>query len=286
MAPSVLVLAMAGALGTAAASILIRQGLRGSNPYTGFWINLAVGAAGLWAAVLVFGPMGPAEPAGLALFVLSGLIGTMGGRLLRFISIETVGASVSTAMVSLTPFISTGLAILLLGEHVTLPILLGTVVIVLGTILLSASGPHQGFRPGRLVLPFFSAACFGVVAVLRKVGLGQTGPLLGFAVNVTTALVAFTVYLAISGQRGAMACRGRSLPYFIAAGVAENGGVFLGLLALRLGTVSAVTPLSAAAPIFVLLMSPLFLRGVEPLTARVVLGTLSIVLGVYLISAL
>ncbi len=48
----------------------------------------------------------------------------------------------------------------------------------------------------------------------------------------------------------------------MAAGIAENLGVFL-ILALGLGTVSVVTPLAATAPIFVLVMSPLFLRGVE-----------------------
>jgi drug/metabolite transporter (DMT)-like permease len=39
------------------------------------------------------------------------------------------------------------------------------------------------------------------------------------------------------------------------------------------------------SPIFVLLLSFLFLRGIERLTARVVVGTVLIVLGVYLITA-
>ena len=49
---------------------------------------------------------------------------------------------------------------------------------------------------------------------------------------------------------------------------------------------SVVTPLTATAPIFVLLLSPFLLRGVEILTSRVVVGTLLIVGGVYLITAL
>ena len=49
---------------------------------------------------------------------------------------------------------------------------------------------------------------------------------------------------------------------------------------------SVVAPLAGTAPIFVLVMSVLFLRGVETLSARVVLGTLLTVLGVYLITAL
>jgi drug/metabolite transporter, DME family len=98
--------------------------------------------------------------------------------------------------------------------------------------------------------------------------------------------VAFTIFLLASGNRQAMVPRGRSLAYFIAAGVAENAAVFLGLVALNLGTVSVVAPLSSTAPIFVLVMSFFFLRGVERVSGRVVLGTLLMVLGVYLITAL
>jgi drug/metabolite transporter (DMT)-like permease len=50
--------------------------------------------------------------------------------------------------------------------------------------------------------------------------------------------------------------------------------------------VSVVTPLTATMPIFVLFMTFAFLRGVERLTTRIVLGTILIVLGVYLITAL
>ena len=45
-------------------------------------------------------------------------------------------------------------------------------------------------------------------------------------------------------------------------------------------------PLTATTPIFVLLLSPFFLKGVEVLTARVVAGALLIFLGVYIITAL
>jgi len=164
-------------------------------------------------------------------------------------------------------------------------IVLGTVVIVLGTVLLSAGGRRVGLRPAHLALPLLSAACFGVVAILRKVGLGQMGAVAGSAVNVSTALVAFTAFLLASGNRHAMRCRGRSLALFVAAGIAENAAVFLNVVALGLGTVSVVAPLYGSAPIFVLLLSFLFLRGVEIPGARVILGTLLIVVGVGLITA-
>jgi len=83
-----------------------------------------------------------------------------------------------------------------------------------------------------------------------------------------------------------MVCRGRSLVYFAAAGVAENVGVFLVVLALSVGTVSVVAPLASVSPIFVLVLSFFFLRGIEMLNRRIVVGTLLIVSGVYLLTAL
>jgi DME family drug/metabolite transporter len=286
MPRAVYVLALVAAFSSAGATIFIRQGLRGSSPFVGFWINLAVGTVALWTAVLATGGVGHVSPTGVALFALAGLIGTVGGRLLRFVSIERVGASISAALTNLNPLISSGLAILLLGEQVTVAIVAGTVVIVLGTSLLSGGGRRIGVRPAQLVLPILSALCFGVVAILRKVGLSHMPAVTGTAVNVSTALIAFTAFLLASGNKDAMMCRGRSLAHFIAAGITENAGVFLNVVALGLGTVSVVAPLYGSAPIFVLLLSYFFLRGVEILSGRIVAGTVLIVLGVYLITAL
>jgi len=45
-------MALAGAVCSALATILIRQGLRHGNFYVGFWINVVVGVVGFWTAVV------------------------------------------------------------------------------------------------------------------------------------------------------------------------------------------------------------------------------------------
>ena len=52
-------LALASAFCSAIATIMIQRGLRTSNFYAGFWINVVVGTIGLWSAVALFVP--PAE---------------------------------------------------------------------------------------------------------------------------------------------------------------------------------------------------------------------------------
>jgi uncharacterized membrane protein len=284
--PLVPTLALSAAFLSAAATILIRQGLRGSDPYTGFWINCMVGVAGLWLCVLFTGGLGEISTRGVLLFAAAGLIGTIGGRLTRFLAISKVGASVSAAVINLTPLIATIFAIVLLGERVTLPVIVGTVVIVTGTVLLSVSGLSLGFKPWMILFPLAAAPCFGIVQVIRKIALGGIGPVAGTAVNLTTALIAFSAIMIASNHRGIYKVRGRALAMLILAGVAENLGVFLTIIALRHGAVSVVTPLTAAAPIFVLLFTPFFLKGVEVLTTRVVIGTVLIVAGIYVITAM
>jgi len=286
MTISVPALALASALCSALATILISRGLLRYGPYTGAWVNLAVGTACVWIAVMLGGGVGRPTLAGVAYFALAGLIGTFGGRLLRFISIETVGASMSAALINLSPLIASVLAIIILGEQVTPPVVIGTLVIVAGTTLLSAGGRSTGIRLIALLLPLTSAACFGVVAILRKIGLMGMTAVFGFAVNVTAALVAYTAFLIATRQGTQMFCRGQSLVYFMLAGVAENVGVFLLLEGLSRGTVSIVAPLASVSPIFVLALSFFFLRGIDILNQRIVLGTLLIVSGVYLITAL
>ena len=277
-------MALTSALCSAVATILIQRGLRRSNFYAGFWINVLVGCVGLWSATLLFVPREEYSWRAVPYFFASGVAGTAAGRLFRVVAIEKVGAPVAASIGNLTPLISSGLAILLLGEHVTPPIVTGTLVIVLGTVLLSLSGKHVGFHPRHLVYPLVSASCFAVVAIIRKLGLNVAGPLFGSALNITAAMIASTAFVLATGNRDALRCDARSLLYFAAAGACENTGVLLFLIALGLGEVSVVTPLAGAAPLFVLLLAFVFPSAAGKLSGRVVVGAVLIVLGVFLLT--
>src|SRR5215813_9953499 len=98
VSPAPQLLALSAAVSSAWATVLIRQGLRHSNFYVGFWINVIVGVVGLWGAVLVLEPADAYRLSAIPLFVLSGIVGTAGGRLLRFVSIEKVGAPVAASI--------------------------------------------------------------------------------------------------------------------------------------------------------------------------------------------
>jgi uncharacterized membrane protein len=278
------VIALSSACCSAVATTLIQRGLRRSNFYAGFWINVIVGVIGLWAAVLLFVPREGYDWGALPYFIVSGVAGTAAGRLFRVAAIDKVGAPVAASINNLSPLIATGLAIVVLGERITVPILTGTLTIVLGTILLSLSGKYVGFRPRHLVYPLISATCFGAVAVVRKLGLSHAGPIFDAAINNTAAAVAATTFVLAAGHWRRVMCDGRSALYFVGGGIAENTGVLLVFAALGFGDVSVVTPLAGTAPLFVLLLAAVFPGGMPRIGWRVVTGAVLIVLGVFMLT--
>lgn len=229
-------LALASATCSAVATLLIDRGLRHSNFYAGFWINVTVGSLALWLAVLLFVPRESYDWRAVPYFVFSGVVGTAAGRLFRVLAIERVGAPVAASIFNLSPLIATGLAIPLLGERVTVAILGGTVVILAGTILLSLSGRYVGFPSKHLIYPLLTASCFGVVQVARKLGLSHAGPVFDAALNTTAAMIAATAFVLATGNRRALVCDRVSLLYFIGGGAAENTSVLLVIVALGFAT--------------------------------------------------
>jgi DME family drug/metabolite transporter len=282
--PTPHVMALSSALCTSVATMLIQRGLQGATFWAGAWINVVVGVVAAWTFALLLVPFEQYTWQAVPYFALSGLIGTTGGRLFRILAIQKVGAPAAAAVNNMTPFVASGLAILLLGERVTLPIVTGTLVIVAGTILLSLSGRYVGFRPRDLIYPFIAASCFGIVQILRKLGLASAGPLLGATINVTAALIATTAFVAASGNLRSLRCSRRSVYWFIGGGIAENAGVFFLLLALGFGDVSVVIPLAGTAPLFVLALAYFFPYERARLGWRIVAGVVLIVLGVALLS--
>src|SRR5215212_10447174 len=104
-------LALLSACSSAIGTMLIQRGLRRSNFYAGFWINVAVGVVGLWTAVLLFVPREAWDWRALPYFIFSGVVGTAAGRLFRVAAIAKVGGPVAASIANLAPLIATGIAL-------------------------------------------------------------------------------------------------------------------------------------------------------------------------------
>ncbi len=75
----------------------------------------------------------------------------------------------------------------------------------------------------------------------------------------------------------------RSLVFISLSGFAGSVGLLFLYLALSVAPISLVSPVAAVVPLFSLVMSYIFLRSIERVTLRTVLGALAVVAGVVLI---
>src|SRR3989338_547700 len=70
-------------------------------------------------------------------FVGAGAVGASFGKIFYYKGIDTVGASKSTSVKNSSPLLTVLLAVILLGEDVTFPVGVGSVLIVVGILVLS-----------------------------------------------------------------------------------------------------------------------------------------------------
>ena len=131
-----------------------------------------------------------------------------------------------------------------------------------------------------------AAACYGSLAVLGRYIVGNVAPPL---VANAFSMILGTIVLAAVFQAHIRADY-RVHPswkgwLFVAlAGGASTWGVTFWFLALGEAPAILVAPLAATHPLFSVLLTLVFLRGLERVTVRTVIGTLLVIGGVALIT--
>jgi drug/metabolite transporter (DMT)-like permease len=146
----------------AAALVSARAGMGYSTPTTVTLVSILMQNVLLWLAVFVTGGVHSVPLVGILLFTVVGIF-QLGVRLFAYTGVEKIGASRSSALQSVSPLISATIAIVVLGEHASALILFGTVLVVVGIVLVSWKPERQiaSFRRWHLLLPI-GAACLTI----------------------------------------------------------------------------------------------------------------------------
>jgi drug/metabolite transporter (DMT)-like permease len=200
----------------------------------------------------------------------------------------------ATTISNVTPIFSAILAVAFLGETLSWRLTLGTVLVVGGVALTVLSegeaapaalpAVRRGWSAGAL-LALNTAFLASISFLLRKIGLRLLpDPVLGAALTVTSSLVVVVPFIAARWRWEPLRANRGSLGTLIAGGVLSTGGFLSYYLALNLGDVVRVTPLSNTTPLFALVLLFMF-RQVEHLVPGVVVGALLAVAGVLLVVA-
>lgn len=269
----------------ALAHVLNRRGLASSNGITASLFSLSMSAIALWALVPFFVPLSTFRSPSVWFFLAGGIFAPGLGRTLTLLGMERIGAARAVPIANTYPMIASILAVIIMGERWTLQNFMGTSLVVLGVVILSKNETlHVQWRKTDLIYPVMAAFAFAVSSNLRKLGLLILHePFMGAAVTATTGLLLGVVLLQAQGGRKEIALSRRSSGWFFVAGVSNTGAMLSVFHALSFGNIVTVEPLIGANPVLVILLSAIFLRDLESITSRVVLGALCTVMGSILV---
>lgn len=135
-----------------------------------------------------------------------------------------------------------------------------------------------------IVFGVVAAMAYGVSSVLiRKGTTTMTPPLVGAAI----AMLAGTLTLLIFKARDLkpiLSQNRRASGFLMLSGVAAGLGVLSSFFALSQAPVVIVSPIQSTSPLFALLWSALFLKRLERITPRLLLGSVLVVTGIVLIT--
>lgn len=278
---TVQIIALSAAIAYALSFILSKRGFRYSTPITITFVSLLIQAVTLFTIVLTVTGVPITTPFVLMLFAIAGVLQAV-VRQLTYIGIEKIGAARSGSIRASVPIWSAAIAIFFLGEQMTAAIALGTTLVVGGILIISwrANEAIKDSRPWFIIAPLLAAILGGVVYPIRRYALRFSDePIFFGAVVGVVGLFCTASYLALPTSKEKLVWNRQSLGYFIAGGSFESLGLLLVLYALTFGPVVMVTPLTATLPLWVVLLGKLFLRDVEKITTRTVIGAGLVVAG-------
>ena len=141
-----IILALVASLEWGVGSIFARLGMRHVSSTTATFLSLIAGfVVTLTFALIMDAPAFLALSAGTVLaFALLGFLQFGLGRLLNYTSISLIGVGRATAIGGSAPIFASVLAVLFLGEKLTIPLALGILAVVSGVALIATEGQRHG----------------------------------------------------------------------------------------------------------------------------------------------
>jgi drug/metabolite transporter (DMT)-like permease len=220
----------------------------------------------------------------VVLFGCVGLLFPGAVALLNFESNRLMGPNIAGALSSIAPVFAVLLAIVMLGERVRGPQLLGLATIVVGVSLMYRI--HVNLSAHSLwvmALPVAASAIRGVIQPIVKFGfVWWPNPIAAVVVSytVSSAVLIFSALARAGGTIPAIDHRGAL--WFAAVGLCNGLSVLAMYAALEYGPVAIISTLIAGYPLVTLLLSRAFL-GKEDVGPQLTAGVTAAVCGVVLL---
>jgi drug/metabolite transporter (DMT)-like permease len=229
----------------------------------------------------------------VAVLLASVLLNMVLGDLLQYAAIVRLGIALAMPITCSYPLVTLLIAMATLGERPTPRAAVGTVLIVVGVILvalprraLTEDGGTQRVAPDAghwtgVTFALAAAVCMAAATVLTRVALRDIDVASANMLRLPFAAILCGAISTTERRRAPWRVERRSIVPLCLAGLTGLGSSSCFLIAIRLVGASTTATLNAAAPIFGLIGAVVFLR--ERPTMRNVVGTLVAFVGVALV---
>ena len=280
------IIAIFSAMGWAGDAVFVRLGTRKSNIFAAMLVSYAVSIALVWIYLLATTSLDFLRSPAMVFFLISGCLQPLFARALYYEGFSRIGVARAGPLRGAEPFFATAIAVTLLHEHPTLPVYIGTVLIVASVWVISSRDSGQAkWRLWDAGFPLGAALVSAISQTLRKQGLKiLPNPFVATATVTSTSLVWLLIFVCTTKRTHLLRMKRESLVFFVCASLIACSAQLSNFVALARGDLSVIIPLLNTTPLFNVVFSALFLRNVETVTPRIVFGAIVMVAGVVLIT--
>ena len=278
-----IVVAFGSAFFAGVTSILAKCGIRKPDSTVATAIRTIVVLIFSWLMVFVVGSqkqIGRIEGKTLLFLVLSGLA-TGASWLCYFKALQLGDINKVVPIDKSSTILTILLAFLFLHEAVSLPKIIGVVLIAIGTFLMIEKrdvNPGQAKGKGWLLYAVGAAVFASLTSILGKVGISGVESNLGTAIRTVVVLaMSWVMVFATGKQKTVRNIPKKELGFICLSGLATGASWLCYYRALQDGLASVVVPIDKLSILVTILFSYLVFR--ERLSKRAFAGLLAIVVG-------
>jgi len=287
--------ALGAAISWTVSALFYRKALEEASPISANIIRLTLTGSILLLLLVFLGKLAVLTTLPLDLVLLasaSGIIGLGLGDTLYFMSLKWIGVARAVPLTCIYPLFSVLWAVFLVGERITLAVVLGAVVIVLGILFLGQDSQANTTYTRKalivgMVIALATAAVWSVSITMMDVAVKESPDIdHALIINTIRVITVAAVLLAsspiIDKKLGFLKVRKRTVVALIAGGIAALGvGWFFLSYSFTVTSQARAVPISSTTPLFSTLAGILLLR--EKVTAHNVFGSIMVVVGIFLL---
>jgi drug/metabolite transporter, DME family len=281
------IVAISSAMGWAADSVLVRFGLRHSNIFAAMLVSYAVSISCMWSYLIATTSLEFLKSPAMIYYLISGCIQPLFARALFYEGITRIGVAHAGPLRGVEPLFATAIAITIFHEQPGPLVFLGT-ILIMGSLWLIA-GKQAGDAEWRLmdtIFPISAGLISAISQSLRKQALKIIpDPFVAVAVVTSVSFILLVGFVFTTKRAHLLRVPREGFPFFFCAALIATLAQVANFIALGRGQLSVIIPLLNTTPLFTVFFSALFLRKLETVRLRNILGAALMVAGVVLITS-